>query len=64
MQLCRYLSVAAREPRQPHPGHVEEPNLPVVVGKGDDPLANTHTDPAERGQREAVWETMSLANRN
>lgn len=46
------LPVAAGQPRQPHPGHVEQSNLPVVVGKGDDPLANTHVNPAQKGQKE------------
>lgn len=39
------LSVASRETSQSHPGHVEQPDLPIVVRKSDDLLVRRHADP-------------------
>lgn len=45
-----HLSVAPWESSQPHPGHVEQPDLPIVVRKSDDFLVHRHADP-ERSKR-------------
>lgn len=50
-----YLSVAARQPCQAHSGHVKQPDLPVVVGQGDDPLANTDVNPAHGRQEWVIY---------
>ena len=47
-----HLPTAAREPGQPHTRHIEQPHLAVVVGEGDDFLANTHIDPTRCRRRE------------
>lgn len=39
------LSVASRETSQSHPGHVEQPDLPIVVRQSDDLLVRRHADP-------------------
>lgn len=39
------LSVASWESSQSHPGHVEQPDLPIVVRKSDDSLVHRHADP-------------------
>lgn len=52
------LPAAAREPRQPHARHVEQPHLPVVVWEGDYLLADAHVDPVEETRR---WVTDEVA---
>lgn len=47
-QQHSYLPAAARESRQPHAGHIEQSDLSVVMGEGDDFLANAYIDPAKR----------------
>lgn len=41
------LSVAPRETSQSHPGHVEQPDLPIVMRQSDDLLVHRHADPGQ-----------------
>lgn len=45
-----HLSVASWESSQSHPGHVEQPDLPIVVRKSNDFLVHRHADPERSKQ--------------
>lgn len=54
------LSVASWESSQSHPGHVEQPDLPIVVRKSNDFLVHRHADPEQNKQRNGTTDRTSV----